>query len=70
LIIYSTFTVLINKIRMCLALEGIVKDIKDKNHAIVDFGGSSQDITSFLLTDIKNGDTVMVHAGFILEKPL
>lgn len=52
---------------MCLAFPGKIKKIKGQN-AIVDFDGIEKEINISLLSDVKNGEYVIVHAGFAIEK--
>lgn len=52
---------------MCLAFPGKIKEIKGQN-AVVDFDGIEKEINISLVSDIKKGDFVIVHAGFAIEK--
>jgi hydrogenase expression/formation protein HypC len=52
---------------MCLAVPAKVKKIKQDN-AIVDFGGVSREISLGILSGVKTGDYVLVHAGFAIGK--
>jgi hydrogenase expression/formation protein HypC len=52
---------------MCLAVPGEIKDI-DKGYAVVDFGGIRKRISLGIMTDVKKGDHVLVHAGFAIGK--
>lgn len=52
---------------MCLAIPGKIKKINGQN-AIVDFDGIEKEINISLLSDAKNGEFVIVHAGFAIEK--
>lgn len=52
---------------MCLATPAIIKSI-DKNAAIVDFGGISKKVSLGILDNVKEGDYVLVHAGFAIGK--
>ncbi len=52
---------------MCLAIPGKVIQIED-NTAYVEFGSIKRKIDIRLLEDIKEGDYVLVHAGFAIEK--
>lgn len=53
---------------MCLAVPGQIKVMLDKNNAIADFMGIEKKIALDLLTDVKAGDCVIVHAGFAISK--
>jgi len=52
---------------MCLAQPAKVKSIKD-GYATVDFGGVAKEISLGILTGVKIGDYVLVHAGFAIGK--
>lgn len=52
---------------MCLAFPGKIKRIDGQN-AIVDFDGIEKEINISLLSDVKKGEFVIVHAGFAIEK--
>jgi len=53
---------------MCLAVPAKVIDIKGEV-AKADFGGIQKDIIITLVEEnIKNGDYVLVHAGFAIQK--
>lgn len=52
---------------MCLAIPGKIKKLKSKEIAEVDFNGLFKDV-NISLVDVKNGDYVIVHAGFAIEK--
>ncbi len=52
---------------MCLGVPGkVIKIIGDEG--IVDFGGVKRRVVLALLKDLKEGDYVVVHAGFAIEK--
>lgn len=51
---------------MCLAIPGRVVDIKD-GMAEVDYGGVSKKASTRLFENVKPGDRVLVHAGFIIQ---
>jgi len=54
---------------MCLAVPGkIVKIEDDQKHAIVDFGGARRRVNIMLVPEVKEGDYVIVHAGFAIQK--
>lgn len=52
---------------MCIAVPGKVLKIEG-DAATVSFGGSLRSAQLDLVEDIKEGDYVIVHAGFILRK--
>ena len=52
---------------MCLAVPAEVKGI-DNKEAIVDFGGVSKKISLGILSGVKKGDYVLIHAGFAIGK--
>lgn len=52
---------------MCLAILGKIKKIKSNNLAEVDVDRVSLD-ANIELVDIKIGDSVMIHAGFAIQK--
>lgn len=52
---------------MCLATIGKIKKIKSNNLAEVDVDGISLD-ANIELVDVKTGDSVMIHAGFAIQK--
>jgi len=53
---------------MCLAIPVRVKELLDASSAKVEVDGISIDVSTVLVTDLKVGDYVILHAGFILEK--
>lgn len=52
---------------MCLAQPAKIKRIQ-RDNAWVDFGGVSRQICLGILTGVKTGDYVLVHAGFAIGK--
>ena len=52
---------------MCLAVPARIKEI-EKNTALADFGGVARKISLGIIKDIKQGDYVLVHAGFAIGK--
>ena len=52
---------------MCLAVPAKVKSI-DKTIASVDFGGVRKKVSLGILDGVKEGDYVLVHAGFAIAK--
>ena len=53
---------------MCLAFPGRIISIKNNVQATVDFDGVQKEVNISLITDAKNGDFVIIHAGFAVEK--
>lgn len=52
---------------MCLAVPAKINKIKDKE-ALVDFGGVQKKISLGILSGVKTGDYVLIHAGFAIGK--
>ena len=52
---------------MCLAVPAKVKSI-EKRVATVDFGGVTKKISLGIMSGVKKGDYVLVHAGFAIGK--
>lgn len=52
---------------MCLAVPGKVKGV-EKESALVDLGGVTKKVSLGILSDVKKGDYVLVHAGFAIGK--
>lgn len=52
---------------MCLAVPAKIKKIEGKR-ALVDFGGLERRISLGILDHAKEGDYVLVHAGFAIGK--
>jgi hydrogenase expression/formation protein HypC len=50
---------------MCLAIPGKVVSIEG-NIALIDFGGVQRE-TNISLVEVKQGDYVIVHAGFAIQ---
>lgn len=54
---------------MCLGVPARVVEVKNNGRsAIVDYGGVRREVDAFLVSDLKVGDYVIVHAGAIIEK--
>ncbi|MDH5685758.1 MAG: HypC/HybG/HupF family hydrogenase formation chaperone [Hadesarchaea archaeon] len=51
---------------MCLAIPGKVLKIEDQI-AAVDFGGTRREVKLDLLRNVRNGDYVLVHAGYAIQ---
>jgi hydrogenase expression/formation protein HypC len=52
---------------MCLATPAKIKSINN-DKAIADFGGIEKRISLGILSGVKKGDFVLVHAGFAIGK--
>ena len=52
---------------MCLATPARIKSI-EKDTAVVDFGGVARKISLGILSGVKKGDYVLIHAGFAIGK--
>jgi len=57
---------------MCLGIPGEIEEITGedelKRSARVSFGGVKKEVNLAYLTDVKEGDYVIVHAGFAISK--
>jgi hydrogenase expression/formation protein HypC len=53
---------------MCLAVPVTVRDIPSPGIATVEVNGVSLNVASVLIEDLKVGEYVLVHAGFIIER--
>ena len=51
---------------MCLAVPGKVMKIDEKK-ALVDFGGLRREVRLDLVDEVRKGDYVIVHAGYIIQ---
>ena len=51
---------------MCLAITGKVVQ-KDGNYALVDFDGVRKRVKVVLTPEVREGDWVIVHAGFSIQ---
>jgi len=52
---------------MCLAVPGLVESIEE-DYAQVDFGGVRKKVCVSLLPDLEEGEYVIVHTGYAIEK--
>ncbi len=52
---------------MCVAMPGLVKEIKG-NLAIVDYGGIVKEASLEFLEGVEVGDYVIVHVGYAISK--
>lgn len=53
---------------MCLAIPARVVQIFDGERAVVDMGGVQKEVSLALLEDVSEGDYVIVHVGFALNR--
>ncbi len=51
---------------MCLAVPGKLVEIRE-NKGLVDFQGLKREADLSLMEDLKLGDYVLVHAGFVIQ---
>lgn len=52
---------------MCLGIPARLLKV-DGDHAVADFGGASKEINVSLLDKPSEGDLVLIHAGFAIQK--
>lgn len=52
---------------MCLAIPGKIKKIFDDNTAEIEIGGITKNVSLDLIEKVKEGDFVLLHAGFAIE---
>ena len=52
---------------MCLAIPAQIKSIH-KDTCVVDFGGVRKKVSLGIISKVKEGDYVLVHAGFAIGK--
>jgi hydrogenase expression/formation protein HypC len=53
---------------MCLAIPARVVQIFDGERAVVEMGGVRKDVSLALLESVSEGDYVIVHVGFALNR--
>lgn len=53
---------------MCLAIPARVVEMLTDDKAVVDIGGVRKEVSLALLEDVSEGDYVIVHVGFALNK--
>ena len=53
---------------MCLAVPGRIESLDGGGMATVDMMGARRAVSVDLLPGVENGDFVLVHAGFAIEK--
>ncbi|MGI6711421.1 MAG: HypC/HybG/HupF family hydrogenase formation chaperone [Bacillota bacterium] len=52
---------------MCLAIPGRIIEIGEGHMALVESGRVRQKVSVMLLPNVKEGDYVLVHAGFAIQ---
>jgi len=53
---------------MCLAIPHVIQEILDEKKAVALAGAVRTEIRTDLVDSLSPGDTVLVHAGFAIEK--
>jgi hydrogenase expression/formation protein HypC len=53
---------------MCLAIPGRLIKKKDSETGVVDLGGVTKEISLVFLPDIREGEWLIIHTGFALER--
>lgn len=53
---------------MCLAIPAKIIELMQDNKALVDIKGLKLEVSNMLLPEVKVGEYVLVHAGFIIER--
>ncbi len=53
---------------MCVAVPGKIVSIDEFDMAVVDFGGTTREVSLAMVEDPATGEYVIVHAGFALHK--
>jgi len=54
-------------VEMCIAIPGKVEKV-EYPYAVVDFKGTKRKVRIDLLEDVREGDYVLVHVGFAIQK--
>ncbi len=54
-------------VEMCIAIPGRVEKV-EYPYAIVDFKGTKRKVRIDLIEDVREGDYVLVHVGFAIQK--
>ncbi len=54
-------------VEMCIAIPGRVERV-EYPYAVVNFRGTKRKVRIDLLEDVKEGDYVLVHVGFAIQK--
>ena len=58
---------MVGVVGMCIAIPGKVEKV-EYPYAIVNFKGTKRKVRIDLLDDVKEGDYVLVHVGFAIQK--
>ena len=53
---------------MCLAVPALVLEVKPDQMALVDHAGNQRLSSLLVLDDVREGDYVIIHAGFAIHK--
>ncbi|MDY6796574.1 MAG: HypC/HybG/HupF family hydrogenase formation chaperone [Actinomycetota bacterium] len=53
---------------MCLAVPAEVLELKDNDMALAEIGGIRREVCLMLVDGVREGDYVLVHAGFAIER--
>lgn len=53
---------------MCLAMPVQVVKLMENQRAMVNLGGIEKEISTALLTEVREGDYVILHVGYALTK--
>jgi hydrogenase expression/formation protein HypC len=53
---------------MCLAIPARVVELLDGEQAVVDLGGVRKEVSLALIDEVNEGDYVIVHVGFALNR--
>ncbi len=53
---------------MCLAVPAKLTDCTDDHKAIADLHGNRIEVSTMLVPDAKEGDWVLIHAGFAIQQ--
>ena len=53
---------------MCLAVPAKIARVEDHDVAVVELGGIRQEVSTALLDGVEEGDYVLVHVGFAINK--
>ena len=58
---------MVGVVEMCIAIPGKVERV-EYPYAVVDFKGTKRKVRIDLLEDVREGDYVLVHVGFAIQK--
>jgi hydrogenase expression/formation protein HypC len=53
---------------MCLAVPVLLKEKTSDTHGVIEYAGVLKDVNLQLLDTVNEGDYILVHAGFAIEK--